>query len=113
MWWDSRRLLNETKAALASKKFDGKSLFLGIANTMPPGMDTTQAVSDTSGNNGHIRAILALDKAISSRPGTGLKYTCKFYNDDDHSSVPLIAEYDALHFLYKGFGDKLKALQKK
>jgi len=113
MWWDSRRLLNETKAALASKKFDGKSLFLGIANTMPPGMDTTKAVSDTSGNTGHIRAILALNKAIRSRPANGLKFTCKFYNDDDHSSVPLIAEYDALHFLYAGFADKLKALQEK
>jgi predicted alpha/beta superfamily hydrolase len=103
MWWDSRKLLNETKIALRNKKFEGKQLFVGVANTMPAGMDTSTAITDTSGATGHIRAILALNEAIKNRPENGLQYGYKYYNDDDHSSVPLIAEYDALHFLYKGY----------
>ncbi|MET1056069.1 MAG: alpha/beta hydrolase-fold protein [Pedobacter sp.] len=104
MWWHSRKLLNETPAAMANKKFERKSLFVGIANTMTTGMDTTKVISDTSGDSEHIRAILALDKVIKNRPANGLQYACKYYNDDNHGSVPLIAEYDALHTLYQGFG---------
>lgn len=103
MWWDSRKLLNETKIALRDKKFEGTSLFVGVANTMPAGMDIKNAVADTSGETGHIRAILALNAAIKNNPANGLQYDYKYYNNDDHSSVPLIAEYDAFHFLYKGY----------
>jgi predicted alpha/beta superfamily hydrolase len=104
MWWDRRKLLNETKAAMLDKRFDHQSLFLAIANTMTAGMDTTRITIDTKGNTEHIRSILAMNKVIKYRPDNGLHYDYKYYNDDNHGSVPLIAEYDALHFLYKGFG---------
>lgn len=104
MWWHSRKLLNETKAAMADQKYDHKLLFVGIANTMADGMDTAKVLSDTTGDSEHIRAILALNNRIKNRPGNGLQYASKYYNDDNHGSVPLIAEYDALHFLYGGFG---------
>ena len=39
MWWDKQTLLKETKKLLASKKFQGTSIFLGIANTMEQGMN--------------------------------------------------------------------------
>ena len=60
MWWDGRKLLNEAREAFKEKRFEGKNLFLGIANTMPFGMDTAQVQKDTvtTGNNDHIRAIL-------------------------------------------------------
>jgi predicted alpha/beta superfamily hydrolase len=103
MWWDSRKLLNETKTALKNKKFEGKHLFIGVANTMPPGMDIRSAVTDTSGMTGHIRAILALNESIKNRPANGLQYDYRYYNNDDHSSVPLIAEYDALHLIYQAY----------
>ncbi|CAM4385782.1 hypothetical protein SAMN06265348_11426 [Pedobacter westerhofensis] len=103
MWWDSRKLLKETPSAMTDKKLLGKSLFLGIANTMASGMDTTKVLSDTTGDTEHIRAILALNKVIRNHSGSGLQYSYKYYKDDDHGSVPLIAEYDALHFLYKGY----------
>lgn len=38
MWWDHERLLKESQAALKSVSFEGKSLYLGIANTMEDGM---------------------------------------------------------------------------
>ena len=104
MWWDHRKLLNETKAAIMDKKLDHKSLFVGIANTMNPGMDTAKVTSDTTGETEHIRAILALNKVIKDYSDNRLYYDYKYYNNDNHGSVPLIAEYDALHFLYAGYG---------
>ncbi|MDB4926718.1 alpha/beta hydrolase-fold protein [Mucilaginibacter sp.] len=104
MWWDSRKLLNETKTVLTQKRFEGRSLFLAIANTMPWGMDTMKARKDTSAATIHIRSILTLNEAIRSNAANGLTFAYKYYNEDNHESVPLIAAYDALHFLFNGFG---------
>jgi predicted alpha/beta superfamily hydrolase len=98
MWWDNKKLLNETKQALAEKKIQGKSLFLAIANTMSSGIDTMKVRHDTSSNTAHIRSILELNEAFNVNPLKGLSFASKYYNDDNHGSVPLIAEYDALHF---------------
>ena len=37
----------------------------------------------------------------------GIKFQSKYYNDDSHGSVPLITEYDALHFLFNFYPLKL------
>ena len=37
----------------------------------------------------------------------GLKFNSKYYNDDSHGSVPLITEYDALHFIFNFYPLKL------
>jgi len=101
MWWDSRKLLNQTKDALKQRRFDGKSLYLGIANTMTFGMDTVSVQKDTSFSlGGHIRSILLLKNALLEGKGNGLQWSYKYYGNDSHGSVPLIAEYDGLHFLF-------------
>ena len=111
MWWDKRKLLTQAKDVFKEKKFDGKSLFLGIANTMPPGMDTLQVRLDTSGRTNHIRSIITLKDIIKDNPANGLEFSYKYYKDDDHGSVPLITEYDAFHFLFGFYNmpDELKS----
>jgi len=114
MWWDNRKLLNQAKEVFKQKNYSGKSLYLGIANTMPSGMDTLQARIDTTGNTGHIRSILALKDVLKSNTADGLKFAYAYYKEDNHGSVPLITEYDALHFLFsfysmpKDVQDKLR-----
>lgn len=107
MWWDNYRLLNETKAVLAAKDFKGTSIFLGIANTMPDGMDTLKAKTDTTLDTKHIRSILELNSYLSTSKQNALRSKSKYYNEDDHGSVPLIAEYDALHFIFDYYPMKL------
>jgi uncharacterized protein len=113
MWWDGRKLLNQGRDVFKQKKFEGKSLFLGIANTMQAGMDTLQVQRDTSGVSAHIRSILALKGVLQQNPGNGLRWSYKYYDDDSHGSVPLITEYDGLRFLFnfynfpKGFQAKM------
>ena len=99
--------LKATKKALSSKNFTGTTLYLGIANTMDEGMDVIKVQSDTSGGTRHIRSILDMDKYIKNQKQNGLQYESKYYNNDDHGSVPIIAEYDALRFIFDKFRFKL------
>jgi predicted alpha/beta superfamily hydrolase len=107
MWWDKMNYLKTTKQSLSENKFPGTALYLGIANTMDAGMDISKVVSDTSGNTRHIRSILDLDKHIKSKQKNGLRYKSKYYSNDDHGSVPLIAEYDGLRFIFEKYRFKL------
>jgi uncharacterized protein len=100
MWWDGRKLLNQARDVFKQKKFEGKSMFLAIANTMPAGMDTLRVQKDTSHTSGHIKSILEVKNILQQNASNGLNWSYKYYNGDSHGSVPLIAEYDGMHFLF-------------
>lgn len=103
LWWDNRKILMKAKLALSQASFEGKSMFVGIANTMPAGMDTTKVVSDTANNTNHIRSILDFSRNTSLMHENGLNFSWKYYDNQDHGSVPLIAEHDALKFLFSWY----------
>jgi predicted alpha/beta superfamily hydrolase len=109
MWWDKQKLLKQAQKALAERKFEGKSLYLGIANTLEEGMDIKKLEKDTSNDSKHIRSILALQAAFEKNKQNGLRYRGKYYPDDSHGSVPLITEYDALRFFFDFFPLKLSS----
>jgi len=100
MWWDKQKLLNQARDVFKDQKYAGKSLYLGIANTMPDAMDTLQVRVDTTGNTEHIRSILALKDILQKNKADGLNFGYAYYKNDDHGSVPLITEYDGLRFLF-------------
>ncbi|HTE00837.1 MAG TPA: alpha/beta hydrolase-fold protein [Mucilaginibacter sp.] len=101
MSFDNDILLAQAGGILKQKDFKGKSLFLAIANTMNPGMDTTQVRTDTGMITHHIRSILKLKDKLQQYPSNNLRWSYKYYPDDDHPSVTLIAEYDGLRFIFK------------
>jgi len=100
MWWDKQKLLNQARTAFEKQKFDDQSLFMGIANTMPFGMDTLQVRVDTTGTTFHIRSILLLKDILQHNKSSGLNFGYSYYKNDDHGSSPLITEYDGLHFIF-------------
>jgi predicted alpha/beta superfamily hydrolase len=100
LWWDNQIVLNQAETALQHAKFTNKSLFFAVAHTMDPSMDTAQVVNDTTGATLHMRANLLFTKYLTRKSNSGLRYKWKYYDEDNHFSVPLIAEYDALHFLF-------------
>jgi len=107
MWWDKMNFLKSAEKALYEKNFTGTTLYLGIANTIEEGMDIKKIQKDSSIETRHIRSILTLDQYIKSQKQNGLRYESKYYSNDDHSSVPLIAEYDALRFIFEKYRLKL------
>lgn len=99
--WDDQKFLKQTKAALQSHDFEGKSLYLGVANRLPKGHDLHTVKADTSKSSEHMRKMLELvDEAGQAK---GLDFQWKFYPDDHHLSVPLIATYDAIRYLFQWY----------
>jgi hypothetical protein len=70
-------------------------------------MDTMKVQKDSSSFTRHIRSILELNRYFLLNKQNGINYQYKYYNTDDHGSVPLITEYDALHFLFSFYTMKL------
>ena len=103
IWWSSQQLLKEIKNASDQKDYKGRALYLAIANTLAEGMDIESVQKDTSYETMHIRSMLELDQFFGDHPPNKLKFGSKYYPDDDHGSVPLIAEYDALRFIFQSF----------
>ncbi|MCD0474887.1 alpha/beta hydrolase [Flavobacterium sp. EDS] len=100
MWWDKQKFLEQSKKVFAEKKFKNTSLFLGIANTMEAGMDTLRVKKDTTQVTRHIRSIFDLANDLKKNKQNELNFEYKYYNKDSHGSVPFIAEYDALRFIF-------------
>ena len=107
MWYDKEQFLKTTQKKLASQKYNGTSLYVGIANTLAEGMTLEKLKKDTTVETRHIRSIFAMDKFIKANSQHGLKYASKYYGDDDHGSVPLISEYDGLRFIFSWYRLKL------
>ncbi len=103
LWWDDGVLLTLLDSLESETKFDHKELYLAAANTMPPGMEYSQVRKDTTLATEHLRAIIKFANSVNARKPKGMDFKWKYYEDDSHGSVPLIAEYDALHFLFSWY----------
>lgn len=99
MWWDNKKLLNQTKSVLAKKDFTGTSLYLAVSNSAQVDLDFSKALKDTSINNPY-RDNFELANSIEANKQNNLKFSWKYYEDEDHPSVPLISEYDGLRFIF-------------
>ncbi len=100
MWWDKLNFLQKTKEVLKNNKFENNTLFLAIANTMDKKLTLQTVTKDKSVNSIPIRSILDFDSFLKEQKNNKLIYKSKFYSDYDHGSVPLVAEYDALPFIF-------------
>lgn len=104
MWWDNQAILKQFISALPGNNFEGKSLFIAIANTMQKDMDTLQVQRDTAFNSLHIRSILQLVHTIKSNSQNKLQFGYKYYADYGHDGVELLGEYDGLQALFAFYG---------
>jgi len=100
LWWDVQALLKTADAVLSQEELQNRTLYIGVANTMPKGMQLDELEEDVSEETMHIRSMLELAKTIEADQESELTFAWKYYEDDDHGSVPLIAEYDAIRFLF-------------
>ena len=103
MWWEDMSYLKRTKEMLQQKKFTGVSLYLAYAHTLAEGMDAQKAENDTSRMTRHFRAIRSIDRAFQDKKDSGLRYGSKYYGSETHTTAPLIAEHDALRFIFSRY----------
>lgn len=95
--WDNNMVLNIAKETLKHKTFEGISFYMAIANQ-------GYSDSDTFKENA---ASFELAKLLDSNKSIKLRYKWQYYKDDNHSSVPLISEYDGLRYLYDFYNPKI------
>lgn len=100
LWWDSQRWIKKYEDELPNRSFDNKSLFVAIANNIPPGLDTISVMNDKSEMSLIPRAVLPFVAALRITRPAGLRWTSKFYPNERHGTVELNAEYDALRYLF-------------
>ncbi len=100
LWWNNQKIVKEAKTTLANQNYKGKTLYMALANRMEKGMDTLQVQKDTTEGTELIRSNLEFIRTVSNNKKNQLRFQHKFYENDDHSSVRLIGEYDALRFIF-------------
>ena len=94
LWWDRRLLLTQAKAFFSRPQPAGRTLYVAQANTLG---------ADDSLPNGHFNSIVQFNRILETYNTSGIRYGFKYYPDDSHGSVPMIAEYDALRFIFTGY----------
>jgi predicted alpha/beta superfamily hydrolase len=94
LWWDHETLLRRAKGYFESARLDHRALYVAQANTLQP---------DDTLPNPHFSAIAQFDAVMRAYDRSGIRYAFRYYPEDDHGSVPLIAEYDALRFVFDGY----------
>lgn len=105
--WDDSKLLKQAKTILQTESFSGKMLYLGIANTMEKGMDTSSVKKDTTVMTRHIRSILKMTKYLDAGVMNGLREKWSYYPDYNHATLPLVSAYDGLRFIFSGYDFEL------
>ncbi|MCC7025918.1 MAG: alpha/beta hydrolase [Saprospiraceae bacterium] len=100
LWWNNQHIVTEAKMILTNKNYSGKTLYMALANRMERGMDTLLVQKDTTEGTELIRSNLEFIKDIFKNKTNQLQFQHKYYENDDHSSVRLIGEYDALRFIF-------------
>ncbi|WP_437373447.1 alpha/beta hydrolase [Maribacter litoralis] len=106
MWWDNRAFSNVADSILSANKFDNRTLYVGVANTMEAGMDINKVQNDSVADTYftvHIKSVLQFVNSLDTKKNNELLFKWKYYENDDHGSVPFIAEYDALRFLFSWY----------
>ncbi len=106
LWWRGQKVVQEAKTILPVYKYKGKRLFMAMANRLERGVDTVSVQTDTTASTDLLRSNLNFIKELSKNKGDELAFKYKFYESDNHASVRLIGEYDALRFIFSFY--KLK-----
>jgi predicted alpha/beta superfamily hydrolase len=100
LWWDQQKWIKKYEGEISKHDFNNKSLFVGIANNIPIGMDTISILKDTGIIAPVTQAVLPFVHVLRDNKPAGLRWSSKFYPTETHGTVELISEYDALRYLF-------------
>lgn len=103
LWLNNSHIMNNIDSLLGKKDFTGKKLYLAIAHTMNQALDTVQVKKDKTMGGIHTSAILQLKDGLQQHPENHLNWSYKYYENDYHNTVPLIAQYDGLRFMFRQY----------
>ena len=103
LWWDNQYLLSELPGVTSNSDFSNKSLYLAAANTMRGQSTFEEARNENSRGTATLRAILLFADLLSLEINSQLNFQWKYYEDHSHGSVPLVALYDSIEYLFSWY----------
>jgi len=102
VWWDNQVLVKKATAALQQNTFPAKPFYLAIANVMKTKEDIRKIEKDTSIFSISMRTAYQFVKMMEKYKKANQPWHWRYYPEDGHTSVPLIAQYDAFRTFFKG-----------
>jgi len=93
LWWDNKKVLEESKIMLKNGTFKGRSLFVAMAN------DTYRSEDKQK----HAETIEEfITTVLPSFPQNGLNYSSNYFESEDHGTVLMPGIYEGLRTIFSG-----------
>lgn len=93
LWWDNEVMLRQADTILSTKNFAQRNIYLAQANKEIIPQDTTTDMQ---------RGISSFYQQLRSKKSQSLRWGYKYYEAEDHGTVPVPAAYDGLKFIFNG-----------
>jgi hypothetical protein len=103
LWYDNRQVLRVAPGLIGPGSLKQETFFLAIANNLPRGMDTVRMKQDTSAASEDTRTIFDFAGLLRGTTASQLRWSSRYYPDDEHGSVTPIAFYDGLRYLFRDY----------
>ena len=102
MRWDEQRFSNQVLEALKTKDYPNKKLYIATANSRMSWMSLSDVKEDTTEIMKMMKCNLAFKESLDSSE-IQLQYLNKYYEEENHFQIPLIATYDAFRYFYADY----------
>jgi len=102
IWYDERKFANGVLDSLAKGDYNGKSLFVAMANTNNQ-PDTNKVKLMKTDFSEHEKSIIDFCNKAKTIKNSGIAFQQAYYPNDDHNSVPMIATYEGLRTIFKPY----------
>jgi predicted alpha/beta superfamily hydrolase len=92
LWWDNEIMNKKADSIFNKKDFENRSIYIAMANKINIPQDTTTDMA---------RGIIKFKNLLVSKQPKNIRWNFKYYENEDHGTVPIPAEYDGLRFIFK------------
>jgi len=104
--WDGQKLLNEAEEALATQKYENKSLFMSLSgqlNMQNSKVTIDNVMQDTTEFTLFARSNITFSNVLRQNTKNGLSFEWKFYPRDLHGTIPFPSIMDGLISLFEWY----------
>lgn len=103
MWYNEESFSKQILRSLAELNFQKQSLYLAMANNKMPWMELTEVKNDTTEIINQMASLMRFLDSIKNLPVDGLTISTRYYPNENHGQIPLLATYDGLRFFYSDY----------
>lgn len=104
--WDNQTLLEQSKDALSTRSYTGKSLFVSLGGQLDmqnPDITIDNVMEDSTEFTIFARSNIAFSNLVRQNPNNGLSFDWKFYPRDLHGTISFPSIMDGLIAVFEWF----------